>query len=150
MLWIMGRFGAVPEMEWRSQRYARAGWCFSASKAPDRRKKSEFRPIFDQIWLLNQTLDATFVFRDATFVFRRKHDLTFAKVSSTFVSKVCLTFGKTFAKVCLMVTDEAGPPAARCPCRGLGHAHGRAATLHCGRGPHHAYSTRDRNERARR
>ena len=37
-------------MEWRSQRYARAGWCFSASKAPDRRKKSEFRPIFDQIW----------------------------------------------------------------------------------------------------
>ena len=75
MLWIMGRFGAVPEMEWRSQRYARAGWCFSASKAPDRRKKSEFRPIFDQIWLLNQTLDATFVFRDATFVFRRKHDL---------------------------------------------------------------------------
>ena len=103
MLWIMGRFGAVPEMEWRSQHYARAGWCFSASKAPDRRKKSEFRPIFDQIWLLNQTLDATFVFRDATFVFRRKHDLTFAKVSSTFVSKVCLTFGKTFAKVCLSV-----------------------------------------------
>ena len=103
MLWIMGRFGAVPEMEWRSQRYARAGWCFSASKAQDRRKKSEFRPIFDQIWLLNQTLDATFVFRDATFVFRRKHDLTFAKVSSTFVSKVCLTFGKTFAKVCLRV-----------------------------------------------
>ena len=106
MLWIMGRFGAVPEMEWRSQRYARAGWCFSASKAPDRRKKSEFRPIFDQIWLLNQTLDATFVFRDATFVFRRKHDLTFAKVSSTFVSKVCLTFGKTFAKVCLRVNPK--------------------------------------------
>ena len=49
MLWIMGRFGAVPEMEWRSQHYARAGWCFSASKAPDLRKKSEFRPIFDQI-----------------------------------------------------------------------------------------------------
>jgi len=108
MLWIMGRFGAVPEMEWRSQHYARAGWCFSASKAPDRRKKSEFRPIFDQIWLLNQTLDATFVFRDATFVFRRKHDLTFAKVSSTFVSKVCLTFGKTFrfAKVCLRVNKQ--------------------------------------------
>ena len=107
MLWIMGRFGAVPEMEWRSQRYARAGWCFSASKAPDRRKKSEFRPIFDQIWLLNQTLDATFVFRDATFVFRRKHDLTFAKVSSTFVSKFSLTFEKTFAKVCLRVTSRA-------------------------------------------
>ena len=119
MLWIMGRFGAVPEMEWRSQRYARAGWCFSASKAPDRRKKSEFRPIFDQIWLLNQTLDATFVFRDATFVFRRKHDLTFAKVSSTFVSKVCLTFGKTFAKVCLMVTStlsaRGGAAASRPP-----------------------------------
>ena len=135
MLWIMGRFGAVPEMEWRSQRYARAGWCFSASKAPDRRKKSEFRPIFDQIWLLNQTLDATFGFRDATFVFRRKHDLTFAKVSSTFVSKVCLTFGKTFAKVCLRVTRAAPSISPACAgsvrSTGWGGPSFRSAALFC-------------------
>ena len=49
ILRIIGRFGAVPEMKRRSQRHARAGWCFSASTAPNRRKKTGFRPIFDQI-----------------------------------------------------------------------------------------------------